>query len=80
MSSVQDRFRAAILRTRIPPTDFIEPCLLSPSPDPPSGPKWLHEIKFDGYRLFARRDGAEIRLLTRNGYVWSDRYPLIRKP
>ena len=37
----------------------------------------MHEIKHDGYRLMARRDPVGIRLLTRNGYDWSPRYPLI---
>jgi bifunctional non-homologous end joining protein LigD len=37
----------------------------------------VHEIKHDGFRLMARRDGAGVRLLTRNGYDWTPRYPLI---
>ena len=37
----------------------------------------MHEIKHDGYRLMARRDPIGIPLLTRNGYDWSPRYPLI---
>jgi ATP-dependent DNA ligase len=61
-----------LLRTR-----HIEPCLPSPAERPPSGAGWLHEIKHDGYRLMARRDGAGVRLLTRNGHDWSARYPLI---
>jgi bifunctional non-homologous end joining protein LigD len=59
------------------PSGFIEPCLPSPADRPPSGPDWVHEIKHDGYRLMARRNGAGIRLLTRNGYDWAARYPLI---
>jgi len=38
---------------------------------------WVHEIKHDGYRLIARRDGNRIRLFTRHGYDWSRRYPRI---
>jgi bifunctional non-homologous end joining protein LigD len=56
---------------------FIKPCLPTPAEKPPSGPGWLHEIKHDGFRLMARRDAAGMRLLTRNGHDWSDRYPLI---
>jgi ATP-dependent DNA ligase len=56
---------------------FIEPCLPSPADKPPSGANWIHEIKHDGYRLIARRDLVGIRLLTRRGNDWSDRYPLI---
>ena len=36
---------------------------------------WIHEIKHDGFRLMARRDGAGVRLLTRNGHDWTPRYP-----
>jgi ATP-dependent DNA ligase len=38
--------------------NFIKPCLPSPADKPPSGPNWIHEIKRDGFRLMARRDGA----------------------
>jgi ATP-dependent DNA ligase len=43
----------------------------------PSGPDWIHEIKQDGYRLIVQRDGDRVRLFTRNGFDWSDRYPRI---
>jgi ATP-dependent DNA ligase len=43
----------------------------------PAGPEWLHEIKHDGYRLIVQRDGARVRLFTRNGNDWTSRYPLI---
>ena len=43
----------------------------------PSTPDWLHEIKYDGYRLRVERDGDRARLITRNGYDWTDRYPWI---
>jgi bifunctional non-homologous end joining protein LigD len=42
-----------------------------------AGPEWVHEIKHDGYRLQVRRDGNVVRLFTRKGYDWSDRYPAI---
>jgi bifunctional non-homologous end joining protein LigD len=38
---------------------------------------WLHEIKYDGYRLRLERDGDRVRLITRNGYDWTKRYPWI---
>jgi bifunctional non-homologous end joining protein LigD len=56
---------------------FIEPCLPSPADRPPSGSNWIHEIKHDGYRLMARRDSVGIRLITRRGNNWSDRFPLV---
>jgi bifunctional non-homologous end joining protein LigD len=58
-------------------TGFIEPCLPSPAREPPSGPDWLHEIKWDGYRLTVRRDGNGTRLFTHRGYDWTDRFPVI---
>ena len=56
---------------------FIEPCLPSTAEQPPSGPERVHEIKHDGYRLMARRDSVGIRLITRRGNDWSDRFPLV---
>jgi bifunctional non-homologous end joining protein LigD len=56
---------------------FLEPCLPSPGDRPPTGSGWIQEIKHDGYRLMASRDPVGIQLLTRNGYDWSPRYPLI---
>ena len=54
---------------------FIEPCLPTPSQRVPIGPGWVYEIKHDGYRLIVRREGDSVRLFTRRGYDWSNRYP-----
>jgi bifunctional non-homologous end joining protein LigD len=43
----------------------------------PAGPEWYHEIKYDGYRLRLERDGDRVRLITKGGYNWTDRYPWI---
>lgn len=56
---------------------FIQPCLPTPARQPPAGPDWLHEIKHDGFRFQVLRDGARVRLLTRNGNDWTKRYPAI---
>ena len=56
---------------------FIPPCLPSPAERPPTGPGWIHEIKHDRFRMMVRRDAVGVRLLTRNGHDWADRYPLI---
>jgi ATP-dependent DNA ligase len=56
---------------------FIAPCLPTPADHPPTGPGWIHEIKHEGFRLMARRDGAGVRLLTRNGYNWVANFPAI---
>jgi len=46
---------------------------------PPSGPGWLHEIKHDGYRLMARLEDSRVRLFSRRGHDWSDRFPRIHE-
>jgi bifunctional non-homologous end joining protein LigD len=56
---------------------FVDPCIPSRAPKPPSGPDWVHEVKHDGYRLIVRRDGPTVRLFTRRGYDWTGRYPAI---
>ncbi len=56
---------------------IVEPCLPSPAKKPPSGPDWIHEIKHDGFRIIARRDAAGVRLITRNGNDFSQRFPFI---
>ena len=56
----------------LPP--FVEPCLATLVEQAPIGEEWLHEIKFDGYRLQARIDGAKIALLTRKGLDWTDKF------
>jgi ATP-dependent DNA ligase len=53
---------------------LIEPCLPSPAKAPRSGPDWLHEIKHDGFRIMALRDAKGVRLITRNGYNFADRF------
>jgi bifunctional non-homologous end joining protein LigD len=55
----------------------LAPCLPVRGIKVPAGEDWLHEIKHDGYRLIVERDGKRVRLFTRNGHDWTDRYPLI---
>jgi bifunctional non-homologous end joining protein LigD len=56
---------------------FIEPCIPTLAAKPPFGPGWVHEIKHDGYRLIVRRDDDTVRLFTRRGHDWIDRYSAI---
>jgi bifunctional non-homologous end joining protein LigD len=51
--------------------------LASLASEAPAGADWIHEIKFDGYRVVARIEEGEARLFTRNGHDWSDRFPEI---
>lgn len=59
-------------RARMP--DFIPPMLAKLSATAPSGNRWLHEMKFDGYRLQARVEGGKVRLLTRSGLDWTAKF------
>jgi bifunctional non-homologous end joining protein LigD len=56
---------------------LVEPCIPTTAAKPPTGPQWVHEIKHDGYRMIARKQGGRVRLFTRRGHDWSDRYPRI---
>ena len=56
---------------------WIKPQLTKLVDQAPDGPDWLHEIKFDGYRMHARLDRGTVRLLTRTGLDWTHKYPAI---
>ncbi|MFA5958103.1 non-homologous end-joining DNA ligase [Hyphomicrobium sp.] len=58
---------------------FVEPCRATLVAQPPTGTAWVHEIKFDGYRIQARIDKKGVRLLTRNGLDWTDRFGALPK-
>ena len=52
---------------RIVSAGFIAPCLPTKTDKLPSGSQWLHEIKHDGFRIIARKDGDRVRLYSRPG-------------
>ena len=54
---------------------FVEPCLATLVDAAPSGTRWLHEIKWDGYRLIAHLAHGEVVLRTRRGHDWTARFP-----
>ena len=56
---------------------MFEFCIPTGAKVVPDGPDWLHEIKYDGYRLRLELDGDRVRPIKRGGYNWSDRYPWI---
>jgi ATP-dependent DNA ligase len=64
------------LRPHSLPSGFIVPCLPTNAPTP-SGREWVHEIKFDGFRVIARKNGQRVRLYSRPGNDLTDRFPLI---
>src|SRR5262245_20829190 len=59
------------------PAGFIAPCLPTKTTKLPSGSQWLHEIKHDGFRVIARKDGKRVRLYSRPGNDLTHRFALI---
>jgi len=57
-----------------PLPDFVPPCLATPSEKAPDVSGWVHEIKFDGYRIQARLEDGEVRLLTRKALDGAERF------
>jgi bifunctional non-homologous end joining protein LigD len=63
--------RSPLARERRRPAGFIVPCAPTLRETAPSGPQWIHEIKHDGFRIIARKEGDRVRLWSRNGLDWS---------
>jgi bifunctional non-homologous end joining protein LigD len=61
------------------PPAWIKPQLAALAEKAPDGSDWLHEIKFDGYRMHARLDAGRAQILTRRGNDWTEKYPTIAK-
>ena len=61
----------------LPLPGWIEPCLPTLVSRAPTGPQWVHEIKWDGYRLSAYLDDGKVTIRTRNGHDWTARFPTI---
>src|SRR6516165_5768416 len=59
--------------------DFVTPSLATLHSAPPDSAAWIHEIKFDGYRIEARLDHGQVRLLTRKQLDWTHRFDRIAK-
>ena len=57
----------------------IRPQLATPVDAPPEGDGWLHELKYDGYRIAAGISGGDVKLLTRNGNDWTSKFPSIAR-
>jgi bifunctional non-homologous end joining protein LigD len=60
-------------------TDFFKPELATLRENPPVGEQWLHEVKWDGYRILATMAKGRVELWSRNGLSWTDRIPDIRQ-
>src|SRR6478736_4861234 len=55
----------------------VEPALALLQPTAPKGDAWIYEIKWDGYRLAVHVEPDKVRILTRGGHDWTDRFPSI---
>ena len=62
---------------RFHPTSFIQPCQPTLVANPPAGPGWLHEVKHDGFRILARKQGERVEVWSRRGALFRDRFPRI---
>ncbi|MBX6424478.1 MAG: DNA ligase D [Variibacter sp.] len=72
-SSVSTQPRKAVARAA-PLPDFVPPCLAQLSDRPPDGAGWIHEIKFDGYRMQARIAKGHVQIKTRRGLDWTRKF------
>lgn len=57
----------------------LEPQLASPVAEAPGGDGWLHEIKYDGYRLLCRIDNGKVRMITRGGKDWTEKFAALAR-
>jgi bifunctional non-homologous end joining protein LigD len=69
--------RCRAMPLRPPALGFIAPCLPTSAAQPRSGALWLHEIKHDGFRVIARKEGKRVKLYSRPGNDLTHRFPLI---
>ena len=68
------RTKPPLIGVKAPFPGFIEPSLATAIPNPPSGDRWIHEIKFDGYRVQLHIANEAVRVFTRNGHDWTNRF------
>ena len=66
-------------RAAQPSGEFFEPELAVLSESPPKGDGWLHEVKWDGYRILTTIEDGQVRLWSRNAKPWEDKVPDIRQ-
>ncbi|MGY4282011.1 ATP-dependent DNA ligase [Bradyrhizobium sp. LM2.7] len=68
------RKNPAVLGVKAPFPGFIEPALATSIERVPSGGRWIHEIKFDGYRVQVHLANESARIFTRRGHDWTHRF------
>jgi bifunctional non-homologous end joining protein LigD len=69
--------KSAPARKRSAMPDFVAPQLATVIDHPPGGAGWIHELKFDGYRMQLRVEDGDARLRTRKGLDWTEKFPEI---
>jgi bifunctional non-homologous end joining protein LigD len=74
---VFQRRKPAAIGVKVPFPGFIEPALATSIEKVPSGERWIHEIKFDGYRVQVHLANEAIRIFTRRGHDWTKRFPKV---
>ncbi|MGX1007090.1 bifunctional non-homologous end joining protein LigD [Bradyrhizobium japonicum] len=68
------RRKPAAIGVKAPFPGFVEPALASSIEKVPSGARWIHEIKFDGYRVQVHLANEAVRVFTRRGHDWTNRF------
>ena len=68
------RRKPATIGVKAPLPNFIEPALATSIEKVPSGTRWIHEIKFDGYRVQVQLANEQARIFTRRGHDWTHRF------
>jgi bifunctional non-homologous end joining protein LigD len=71
------RKKPAAIGAKAPFPGFIAPALASSIEKAPNGERWIHEIKFDGYRVQVHLANTEVKVYTRRGYDWTHRFKKI---
>jgi bifunctional non-homologous end joining protein LigD len=71
------RKKPAAIGVKAPFPGFIEPALATSIEKAPNGDRWVHEIKFDGYRVQVHLANTEVKVFTRRGYDWTNRFKKI---
>lgn len=59
--------------------EFVSPQLATLVREPPAGDQWLHELKFDGYRMLCHLNRGKVRFWSRNGKDWTEKFPNLSK-
>ena len=77
MSRPKAKLRSVRKTQRAALPAFVAPCLATLVDKSPESGRWIHEIKFDGYRIQARLDHGKVKLLTRKGLDWAAKFPTV---